>query len=346
MTTTETDTTSDNRFDLIELDFDRAPAAPASKPATKLQDVATLYKGAFKSHATLDAAFAAVPELAGTVEKVPLYTPDGLKVPHAYGTIRTLPDGTRQALGTVGERYRVVQDSRALEVLRPLAERGQLRNFTSGVWQAQSWLYGESGRFAADIVPGDTIEARALVGNSHDGSIAWSFGFPGNRVVCQNTFHFALSSRLSKLLKVRHTAGANEIVSQVAAAVEAFGTEFVESADKFRYLASVKCSDEQLREYTDYVFRPSKWADTSDEDQEIENEGRVYARVLENYQAGAGSEYARGTWWGALNAVTEYTTHQRGRDSATPEHRFSDLHWGAGARLARRALDGAMEFAR
>lgn len=343
-------TDTDTRFSLLEMDSpSMLPAQPA--PATpgvrmplpqpaRLQSVDRLYKGAFAPHATLAEAINSIPELMAPVAKVPMYTAEGITVPGAYATIRTLPDGSQQAIGVVGERYRVVQDSRALDVLAPIADK--LSNFTAGVWKGQSWVYGDASGMSADIVPGDTIQARVLIGNSHDSSLAWSIGFPGNRVVCQNTFHHALSSKLSRLLKVRHTTNVNETVDQVQAAIAAFGFEFVNTADKFRYLASVKCSDEKLEELTDYVFRPSKWAD--DESDEVSDSSRVYARVLENYGSGAGASMARGTMWGAYNAITEYVSHQRNREGTAEAQAFADLQWGAGARLANRALAGALEL--
>lgn len=315
--------------------------APQTTPNAVIQDVADLYKGRFKGYSSLAEVESAIPELAGVVTKEHLYTVDGACMPRAYGTVRTLPDGSRQGLGVVGDRYNVVQDSEAFKIMQPLLDNGTVSTLTAGVYMAKSWLYGEGGSFQADIVPGDTIEARVLIGNSHDGSIPWSFGFPGNRVVCQNTFHMALSSKLSKLLKVRHTRNAAELVAQVQAAVEAFGYEFVTEVDKMQALAKAPCTETQLKEYTGYVF--SKWADDS-EDNEEAKESRVYAKVLQNFEGGQGAQYHRGTLWGAYNAVTEYVSHQRSRGEESADRRFVDLNWGNGAQITKRALERAVEL--
>jgi phage/plasmid-like protein (TIGR03299 family) len=325
--------------DGIEVEWDDAPATTPG--ATTIESVEDLYKGRFQGHKSLADVLSAIPELGATVEKVPLFTGDGAQMPGAYGTIRRVGDSV-QGLGVVGERYRVIQDSEAFKIMEPLIDRGLVGTLTAGVYKAKSWLYGEAGEFKADIVPGDTIAARVLIGNSHDGSIPWSFGYPGNRVVCQNTFHMALSSKLSKLLRVRHTAAADAIIQQVIQATEAFGMEFVENVDKMKMMASIKVDDDQLRSYTGYVF--SKWADTSDDDEVSERGGeRIYAKVLENFQAGQGAEFHRGSAWGAFNAVTEYLTHQRGR--GTDEQTFQDLQWGNGAIIAKRAWERALELA-
>lgn len=324
--------------DGIEIEWDDAPATTPGIPEIRMVD--DLYKGRFQGHKDFDSVLAAVPELGATVTKEPLFTRDGAIMPGAYATLRRMP-GEIQGLGVVGERYRVVQDPHAFKIMEPLMERGVVSTLTAGVYKAKSWLYGEGGTFKADIVPGDTIEARVLIGNSHDGSIPWSFGFPGNRVVCQNTFHMALSSKLSKLLKVRHTTNANEIVQQVTRAVEAFGYEFVTSVDKMRAMAQVQVSSDTLKEYTGYVF--SKWADTEEEEASNASGSKLYAKVLENFEAGAGAQFHRGTLWGAYNAVTEYTSHQRSR-SEDPNAAFADNQWGAGALINKRAFDRALEL--
>lgn len=286
-----------------------------------------------------------VPELAGTVTKEPLYTLDGMAVPNAYASIRryTAPGGHKviQSLGVVGERYQVVQDREAFDIVGPLMEAGILKSLNAGAYRAKTWVYGQAGVDPIEVVPGDAIEARILIGNSHDGSIPWAVGWPGNRVVCQNTFHMAMSSKASKLLRLRHSGNVVDLISRAKAAIAEVGMEFVTTADKFKYLASKPCNKEQLKEYTGYVF--SKWADTDDETTVEAAGGRVYNRIVENFENGPGSEYARGTAWNAYNAVTQFLTHERGRGNA--EARFADLQWGNGAGLSSRALTGALQLA-
>lgn len=322
--------------DGIDVEWDDAPVTETTP--VSIQSVDELYKGRFQGHKDFDSVLATVPELGATVTKEPLYTSDGLAMPGAYATLRRMGSEI-QGLGVVGERYRVVQDSHAFSIMRPLMERGVVSTLTAGVYKAKSWLYGEGGTFKADIMPGDTVEARVLIGNSHDGSIPWSFGFPGNRVVCQNTFHHALSNKLSKLLKVRHTAAADELIRQITAATEAFGYEFVTSVEKMKLMAATPIKEDDLKEYTGYVF--SRWADSEEEEESAGS--KLYAKVLENFESGPGAEYHRGTVWGAFNAVTQYTTHQRSR-SDDPNAAFADNQWGAGALINKRAFERALEL--
>ncbi len=347
---------SSDRFAALELDLPSAPirpiyTVPAPKAPMMTADDADITSGSNRQGrggynnandcATLAECLAIVPELAGTVVKEQLFTADGESVPDAFATIRTYTSGKRQALGVVGRRYKVVQDSEAFDMVQALLDSGAISSLNAGAYKAKTWIYGESVGSQVEIIPGDVIEQRVLFGNSHDGSIPWSVGLPGNRVVCQNTFAHAMSSKLSRMLRLRHTGSVIELIGQVREAITVAGMEFVAAADQFKFMASKPCTEESLKEYTGYVF--SKWADTEDEVSEESTGGRVYAKVLENYESGAGSDMTRGTAWGAFNAVTEYLTHQRGR--GTDQSRFADLQWGAGANLNRRALDGAMSLA-
>lgn len=333
---------SASRFAAIELDS--AIPAPMTNEATERTGVVGLSTPRYAVHnglTSLQEVYMSVPELLGTVEKERMYTLRGEAVPGQYASVRTMPNGTRQMLGTVGERYKVVQDREAFDIVGPLMDAGIIKTVNAGSHKAKTWLYGEAGINPIEVVPGDAIEARILVGNSHDGSIPWCVGWPGNRVVCQNTFRMAVSSKVSRLLKLRHSGNVVELVSAAKEAIAAVGMDFVTTADKFKYLASKKCNADDLKEYTGYVF--SKWADTDDDEQTESAGGRVYNRILENFESGQGADLSRGTYWGAFNAVTEYLTHQRGR--GTSEARFTDLQWGAGAGLNTRAMDGAMQLA-
>ena len=335
---------TDIRFSLLELDD--APIAAAewdsSPDTTPNVQVIEAPRGFRRTvgHSSLEAVEAAMPEFSATVDKVPLFTGEGLEVPDAFATMRTYPDGRKQVLGTVGARYRVVQDSEAMEVIRPLVDQGIISELDGGSHRGKLWVYGQSA-LTRDIVPGDAVQAKVMAANSHDGSIPWTIGFPCVRPICQNTLAMALSSKLSKLLKIKHTRNAQDVVNQVKTAVAMFGMEFIEATDKMMHLAKVKCTQETLKEYTGYVF--SQWAD-DEETSETSRESKVYTKVLENFESGQGSQYHRGTLWGAYNAITEYTSHQRSR-SDDPNKAFVDLQWGNGAIINKRAFDRALELA-
>jgi hypothetical protein len=72
-------------------------------------------------------------------------------------------------------------------------------------------------------------------------------------------------------------------------------------------------------------------------------DGALLDHVVGNFEAGRGSDLAaaRGTWWAAYNAVTEYLSHARGR---TEDGRLNSLWYGEGAQLNARALQNALQM--
>ncbi len=289
---------------------------------------------------SLDAAIANHPALLADVQLQPLFLADGSQVESHSATVRRYPDGKREHLGVVGSRYNVIQDKRLVDLVRPVED--MFSSWNVGTAKARSWIQG-NGQWKADITQGDTIEARVLAGNSHGGECPLVLGFPGNRVVCQNAFQLALTNQLSRLLRISHTATADQRITQVQTAVEMFGYEFIQAADKMKHLAQVRITDEQLNDYTTYVFRPSKWASTEEQEEELHGKTqKLYNTIQANFESGPGAEYARGTAWGAFNAATQYVTHQRGR--LKDDARTADLQWGAGKNLLARAWEGAEEL--
>lgn len=325
---------------------------PKPKPIPTVITNRTRYEVS-NGNPTIAAALEAIPELGCPVNKRPLYLADGTQVPDAYATVRELPDGTLQSLGVVGSKYEVIQDIRALELLQPLEDNGTLNSWNAGTYGAKTWLYGEvtSSEYHADVVPGDEVTLRALVGNSHDGSIPWSIGFPGIRVVCQNTFHMAISAK-HNMLKLRHTATAADTIRQIQDLMHTLGADFIRNIERFKFLATRPCTDAYLKAYVRKVFGkggPTATPAIEFEDRSGEPEGRserasaLYTQVAENFASGRGANLARGTWWGAYNAVTEYLSHQRGR--GTEAARFADLQWGNAALLGAKALEVASDMA-
>src|SRR5262249_51533758 len=68
--------------------------------------------------------------------------------------------------------------------------------------------------------------------------------------------------------------------------------------------------------------------------------------ILNNFEGGRGVQEtaasaptAKNSWWTAYNAVTEYLTHERGKDAGA---RLSSLWYGSAAQLSATALNNAL----
>lgn len=342
------------RFSQIELDFTPTTAPRQSEPkrTTPIQSetYAHVSDGTSNRHTynnktgatTCAELVAAVPELGATVSKERVYLADGSVVPDIQVTVRTFPDGMRQTFGrAVGERYTVAQDSRMLDLVQILLDKGIVSRLNGGAYKGRTWVYGERPGATLEVCPGDAIQARALFGNSHDGSIPMVAGWPANAVVCQNTMLMAVKSKDSRLLKLRHTASIESNILMVEQALEQNAEAFLSTGVVLQAMARKRATEDDLRSLVGYTF--SKWADDDSVESDDQAGNRVYNQILENYHDGAGmAEIAgrRGTVWGAYNAVTEYLTHQRGRGN--DDVRFDSNMFGPGAGLLERAFQGAV----
>lgn len=270
----------------------------------------------------------------------------GLDVP-ANATVRTIGDKT-DVLGVVGPRYTPIQNVDAFKFFQPfidgkaasLETAGSLRN-GQRVWVLAKVTHSSM----IDVVPGDSVERFILLSNSHDGSQAARVGWTATRVVCANTLAIAHSSASSKLLKVRHTKNANDALNVVREVMQIAEEEFLATAAQWRQLAKFGVTQKTLKAYVRRVFDPKITEDVTDaEVVESSTCARVLPDIIRLFEEGAGAnlEGSKGTMWGAMNAVTNYLTHERGRSD---DIRLDSLWFGQGQTLNQRALQVGLKMA-
>jgi phage/plasmid-like protein (TIGR03299 family) len=284
-----------------------------------------------------------------------------------------------KVLGVVGMDYRPVQNAEKLSIIAPLVASGAAHIETAGSLRGGSrvWLLANMG-LEGEVTRGDAIKQRLLVCGAHDGSMAVRVQECAERVVCRNTLTIALGEG-GRGVVIRHTRNAGERVKQVADVVATAQRNFAASLESYRFLASRKVTDDATRAYVKAVFaqrgaKPAsapksapvaassavdaasvfpgmfglsehggrKTSLTADDVMPDTAGDRVADRVMQLVDGGRGAEMARGTAWGAYNAVTEYLTHLRGSDADT---RLDSNWFGNGAALNHKALELALDMA-
>lgn len=144
------------------------------------------------------------------VEKVPVrYSYDGSDrvMDSRWVTVR---NDTGEALGTVGQRYKVFQQREIFEFLQELTGRFDV------IWESAGALRGGSKVFVSMRAPetitidrgglDDEIALYVVAFNSHDGASSAETVVTPWRPVCRNTARFALRDA-SHRWGIRHTAG-------------------------------------------------------------------------------------------------------------------------------------------
>ena len=228
-----------------------------------------------------------------------IWDPRCEEIPGWWANVR---QDTRQVLGIVGDRYRIVQNPDAFAFVDQLL--GSSMHFeTAGSLHGgrRVWVLA---RLPEHIeVGGDPIRPYVLLMNSHDGSTAVVVASTPVRVVCQNTLSWALD-RARQRYSIRHTEKVREHVHQARRVLELsvdYYRQFKALGDR---LASERCTEAQLRRVLERLY-PSGTDDVSDRMRRSREQTK--RRIAELFLRGDTRGNAPGSKWAAVNAVVEYS---------------------------------------
>ena len=246
---------------------------------------------------------------------------DGKKV--MYRTDSNMP------LGLVSSQYKIVQPIEVLEFFRDMV--GSIAHLeTAGVLRngAHYWALAKmDGEFN---IAGDKVNQYLLLASSADGSLATQARLTSVRVVCNNTLQLAQRGKAN--VSVRHNSvfKPEAIKAELANSNEAFKT-FEQTA---KALASIKLGSAKAQS----IFTSILGGDEK-------NPSRAAARALALFEgAGIGAELesAKGTAWGALNAVTQLMDWETAR---TGDARLATAWFGGGVNVKQQAVEALLALA-
>ena len=295
--------------------------------------------------------------LEAPVAKREVYDAAGAVIPGMFRIAR-VDNGATVGINK-GSRYNVIQHFEAI--------KHGLGNVTDSVdgQIVSSVLNLYRGRLAvvtvdvaeSGIIGGDSVTAKISIFSDHgDG------GFGGlmseQRPVCVNTYRIATAQAiaLGKYIAHRHTgdviAKARNISDVLGLAKEAHNA-FVDQA---RHLAGKPATTEDHRAYFERLFQiPTvtviKVSDDASTviDERTTQQRNMLEKLFELSETGKGSDIpgVRGSYWGVVNAATEYDQHirtRRGEDKA--DHRAYSALLGDSADLSVKAMDLAIAMSR
>jgi hypothetical protein len=158
----------------------------------------------------------------------------------------------------------------------------------------------------------------------------------------------AHGDKASKLLRVRHTNKTVDTLTIIRDTMKVLNAEFEATTDQFKLLAKLQVKASDLKEYIRLVFKPQVVQTIESMGIEAEDaDGRadkLYNKILPLFEKGRGNDLpgVAGTMWGAYNAITEFTTWERGRNM---DNRLDSLWFGDSANVNQRALQVAAKMA-
>lgn len=309
---------------------------------------------------------AAMLEAAGLTWRVELapVAVDGREVAGYRATVR---EDSRTVLGIVTDRYQLIQNAAAGDVMDALVTEGGAHVEVAGALDdgRRCWMLAHiPGDF--EVTRGDVVKPYMLLAWGHDGKHGLAGKLTPIRVVCDNTLTaagFGDGQRWSQTadVYVRHTASARLQIEEARKALGLLKKQTEQTADVYRALAAYRITEEQARAYVSDVFpypaevarmltEGARMIDAAELERLTSTRERIdgqRVRVLGLMEHGKGAELARGTAWGAYNAATEWADHvypvlQSGEVSQT---RQTSVLFGAYADTKARALRSAVALA-
>lgn len=268
-----------------------------------------------------------------TVSKIPLKTVHAeIPVENHYATVRM---DTFQALGVVGSRYEPIQNKDAFTMFDALVGEGEAIYHSAGALGKgeRIWLLAKLPDYIR-VNGNDIVEKYLLLTNSHDGSEVVRVKLTPIRVVCENTLTAALEGTEQEV-RIRHTSNAQVKLKEAHEILGLSNWLYAELDRIFNGMSKRKLTGNEMKDYMAAIFpEPPRVYHRS-------HAPKIHEKVMELAEAGAGAELAKGTLWGAYNAVTEYVDHCRLTGSGDSA-RLKSMWFGSGEKIKKRAFSAGM----
>jgi phage/plasmid-like protein (TIGR03299 family) len=262
------------------------------------------------------------------------------KTEEIKGEYALVRDSDEQVLTTVGATYKPVQNSQAFDFFKKFTKAGHMKMETAGsLWGGRYvWALARLGK---DFSVGKTDEIRPylLICSPHVHGRSLLMQYTAIRVVCWNTLTMAVGANVKGDGTGFRMPHSRDFSVEASVAEQALGL-MVQQTDDFKeasnFLAKKKAKADEIDKFFLEVLRVK-------DDAKKTPIALPKFRAALNHAPGAQLSTAKGTWWGALNAVTYVIDHETGRERATS---LRNAWVGHTAGIKRRALALALEKAK
>lgn len=299
-----------------------------------------------------------------TVSKRPAYTVDKpncwniidptgeagfIRAPDTHFLVR---DTDNKVLSHCGEGYVPFQNAEVMDFFKKFTDAGHMTMETAGSLKEGKDVWGlakltDKFQLAGD----DEVKGYLLLNNSHQVGKAMTIMFTPIRVVCNNTLTQAMNIEGNRF-RVLHLQMFDEEIQKAAEeALGISGQQMVQFKEQSEFLASKRAKDFDVDNFIAELFQPQlliERAKDSNNDNlpPLRDEFKRTAELVNDAlvtSPGATMKSAKGTWWGALNAVTYVVDHQK--RSQAEGNALHSAWFGSGANTKRKALSKALEYA-
>jgi len=263
----------------------------------------------------------------------------------------TMRKDTGEVLGIVGKDYEIVQNIDAFNFFDAIVGGEGIQYETAGALGKGERIF-ITAKLPSYIKVGreDLIEQYLFLTTSHDGFGSITAAFTPVRIVCNNTLNAALRNH-SNAIKIRHTANAKDRLEQ-AHKVMGISNQLAGQLETIlNKWTNISITDPELLQLIRQAMSPNKevldninqckWDELSTGFNNICNSVFEYAMTSPTQQ----TETAKGTLFGAYNAVTGY--FQNVRNYKNEEAKIKSLLYGGTAQMrTQKAFTLCEEFMR
>lgn len=243
-----------------------------------------------------------------------------------------------RVLTHVGDGWNPVQNEEAFEFFHEFVLAGDMEMHTAGSLKNGQvvWALAKTTE-SFDVFGGDQVDSYLLFSNPHRYGQAIDVRFTPIRVVCNNTLTWSLQQATSNGWKAGHHQkfNAQTVKETLGLAHEKFA-KYKEMAE---FLGSKRVTGEDLVQYFNGVFPHANGAREAKQVQELSKIAKMAADAFEKQP---GAQYAEGSYWQALNAVTYVTDHMQGRSA---DSRLYSSWFGTNLNRKQRAAELAVKMA-
>lgn len=249
-----------------------------------------------------------------------------------------LRSDSKDSLGIVSSKFKVVQPREVLEFFRDLTEGAGFTMETAGTLHGgrKYWALAKIGADAVIKHASDKVGGYMLLATACDGSMATTGTRTTTRVVCQNTMNIALRGRPDAKISHRSTFDPEAMKDELGISRE----EFHAWAATMRVLAGERVSHDRagrvlFEALTGKDFLKANAADVKDC-----QEKAAFKKMMALFEGdgrGATLDGVRGTAWGLLNAATEFVDHHV--RATSQDNRLESAWFGPGQKLKAKVLD-------
>ena len=257
-----------------------------------------------------------------TIDNIPV---QGKSIPDFYATVRT---DTKDVFGIVKGVYQVVQNREVFGLLDYLLENDKANFVSAGKIDNGriSYLNLSLGRFKLD---NDELDKRVLFRTSHDGSCNIESRLQVYRLICSNGLK---AWRNKAVIKIRHTISYKGKLSEVNRVLGLADEYYRYVENLFNHLIETPITTSDRESFLNLLIGipdKSKKRDCITPVREAITLNLMTTPDLQNHRDNA---------WGLYNAVTQYISNSKGRNS-TDEKQFAMREFGSGADMAYKAAE-------